>query len=59
MSKEEFERLFEVPVTPTASAQSSILERATIATLACTSFASVVCVVMALAGDKAGIPTIS
>jgi hypothetical protein len=58
MSKEEFEQLFEVQITPTASAQSSILERATIAALACTSFGSVVGVVMTLAGGKAGMPTL-
>jgi hypothetical protein len=58
MSKEEFERLFVVPTTPTASAQSSILERATIATLACTSFASVVGVVMTITGGNAGMPTL-
>ena len=56
MSKEEFERLFVVPITPTASAQSSILERATITTLACTSFASVVGVVMTIAGGNTGTP---
>lgn len=48
MSKEEFETLFETPVPTGSAAQASLLERTTIATLACTSVASVVGVVLTL-----------
>lgn len=45
MSKEEFERLFETPVPSGSPSQATLLERTTIATLACSAFASVVGVV--------------
>jgi len=45
MSKEEFERLFETPVPTGSASQTSLLERTTIATLACSAFASIVGIV--------------
>jgi hypothetical protein len=40
MSKEDFERLYETPVPTGSAAQASLLERATIVTLACSALAS-------------------
>jgi hypothetical protein len=48
MSKEDFERLFETPLPNGSAAQASMLERTTIVTLACTSIASMVGVVLTL-----------
>ena len=45
MSKEEFERLFEAPMPTGSALHASLLERTTIATLACSAFASVIGIV--------------
>jgi hypothetical protein len=48
MSKDDFVRLFETPAALNAAAQASFLERTTIITLACTSFVSIIAVVLTL-----------
>jgi len=53
MSKDDFVRLFETPAAPNATAQASFLERTTIITLACTSFVSIVAVVLTAIQSRA------
>ena len=48
MSKEDFERMFEAPAPTGSPSQATFLERTTIATLACGSFASVVGLVLTI-----------
>jgi hypothetical protein len=52
MSKEEFERLFESPAPAGSATQATFLERTTIATLACSSVASIIGVVITLIGGN-------